>query len=168
MAVFNRKKGYQMTSDKDASWGLIYRLNALWSRVELPAEHGDYDSWNNILDSLYRNLLYRYKLEIQTVDDPQPDGTIKKKIIKVQMNEEAVDIYNFLTKNIFKAKGDFFRASKAATQNPVKKNEALISRSRWYHAVQLKDIWLRKYMQELGLYLKEIERSPGTALFGGG
>ena len=170
MAAFNRKHQYQMTPDKDAGWGLIYRLNNLWSRVDLPAEHGDYDSWNNILDRIYCNLLYRNKMEITMVDELNQDGVPngKKKVGAVKINEEVAEVYNFMTKNVFKAKGDFFKSSKLATQNPARKNDALIARSRWYHAVMMKDIWLRKYMQELGLYLKEVERSPGSALFGGG
>ena len=30
----------------------------------------------------------------------------------------------------------------------------------------LKEIWLRKYMSELGLYLKEVEHNPAGAMFG--
>ncbi len=41
------------------------------------------------------------------------------------------------------------------------------ARSKWYHSLQKKDIWLRKFMQTLKLYLKETEKRPGSVLFGG-
>ncbi len=72
-------------------------------------------------------------------------------------NEES---FAFLTKNIFQVKTDYFKA--------ISKRDRAIMRSRWYHKVLLKDVWLRKYMQELGLYLKEIANDPGSVLFGSG
>jgi hypothetical protein len=40
--------------------------------------------------------------------------------------------------------------------------------SRWYRALMFKDMWLRKLMMKLKLYLKEIEHTPGSSLFGAG
>ena len=153
-------KKFYLQPDKDAGWGLIYRLNNLWQKVDIPAEQGDYDSWNNILDRIYCNLLYRQNMEV-TKDE------VSGKIFDVKLNEDAVNIFNFLTKNLFRNKSEFLKVSKLPP-TPINKNNILIWRSRWYHSVMMKDIWLRKYMQELGLYLKEVEKSPGTALFGGG
>jgi len=47
---------YDSTPSRDSSLGLIFRLNGLWSKVDYPAEKGDYDSWNNILDRIFVNL----------------------------------------------------------------------------------------------------------------
>lgn len=36
-----------------------------------------------------------------------------------------------------------------------------------YRALMMKDIWLRKFMQERNLYLKEVEFNPANAMWGG-
>ena len=36
-----------------------------------------------------------------------------------------------------------------------------------YETLGYKDVWLRKFMQENGLYLKEIEFNPANAMWGG-
>jgi hypothetical protein len=142
-----------LSPDKDAGWGLIYRLNNLWARVDTPAENGDYDAWNNVLDRIYCNLLYRNKIDI--IKNEQ-----NGEIIEVKINEEPHKIFTYLTKNIFQAKSNYLRTANA--------RDKAIMRSRWYHKVLLKDVWLRKYMQELGLYLKEVANDPGSVLFGSG
>jgi hypothetical protein len=150
-----RKFSTSLSPEKDAGWGLIFRLNSLWAKVDIPAESGDYDSWNTVLDRIFCNLLYRNKMDI--VLDEQ--GRVQD----VKINEDSYKVYAFLTKKIFEAKIDYHKSIRA----PPNLSKSTILKSRWYHAVMLKDIWLRKYMQELGLYLKEIERAPGSALFGG-
>ena len=146
-----------MAPDKDAGWGLIFRLNSLWAKVDIPAEAGDYDTWTTLLDRIFCNLLYRNKFEV--IKDENG------KIIDVFIKEEPYDIYKLLGSKISKAKIDYHRA---LTDVRINQTQKLILKSRWYQSVMMKDIWLRKYMQELGLYLKEIEKSPGSALFGGG
>lgn len=146
-----------LSPDKDAGWGLIYRLNNLWARVDYPAEEGDYDSWNAVLDRIYCNLLYRNPLKV-TKD---PNG----EIVDISIEEEPHKVYKFLTKKVFEAKKQYQTVSKHPVINKQQAMEQAYS--KWYHAVMRKDVWLRKYMQELGLYLKELERSPANALFGG-
>jgi hypothetical protein len=48
------------------------------------------------------------------------------------------------------------------------KNDHRLStlRSRWYLALQRKDIFLKRAMNQLKLYIKITEGSPGTATFG--
>jgi len=155
-----RKFNQNLAPDKDAGWGLIYRLNNLWSKVDLPAEAGDYDHWNIILDRIFCNLFYRYPLAV-TED---ADGKVID--VKVDLTKDSsYKTFTFLSKKIFSNKIAYL----TMLPDPhVTKNQKMIAKSRWYHAVMLKDMWLRKFMQELGLYLKEVERSPGSALFGGG
>jgi len=52
-----KKAGFN-SPDKDAGWGLIYRLNNLWAQVDPKATSGDYEGWNFVLDRIYCNLLY--------------------------------------------------------------------------------------------------------------
>ena len=141
----------------DASMGLIYRVNILFSKVDAHAEVGDFDGWNILLDRIYCNLLYRNELDIKEEKDKV---TGKVKITGVSLGEEDDKIYRYLTVEIFKAKANYYQA---LIKNPKDK---VTMKSKWYRALLMKDIWLRKFMQQLKLYLKEIENSPGSSLFG--
>lgn len=151
--AYNTKFNPNGQSTLDASLGLIYRMNNLWARVDTPAENGDYDAWNIVLDRIFCNLSYR--------DDPTviKDPTTGA-ITDVQINDECEKIYKFLTAQIHKRKIDYLKAP------PGKIKEKTIAKSRWYHALRIKDIWLRKHMQKLGLYLRETKQDPAGALFG--
>lgn len=136
------------TPERDASLGLVFRLNFLWAQTDYAALEGNYDKWNNILDRVYCNLLYKEEIEVE-----EEDG----KITKVKLSIKDVRVYAFLSKNIHIIKREFMKSTK---------REKSIKRSKWYHAIQKKDIWLRKLMQTLKLYLKENIRTPGNAMFG--
>ena len=138
------------TPSTDASLGLVFRLNSLWNRADYAALAADYDKWNNILDAIYRNLLYREEMVVE-----ETNGAITK----VQFKKKDTKIYGFLSKRVADCRKEF----KTAGGSMQKKAQA---RSKWYHALQKKDIWLRKYMKQLNLYLKETEKRPGTAMFG--
>jgi len=134
----------------DASLGLVYRLNSLWNRADYAALEAKYDAWNNILDALYRNLLYREEVLVEE--------NSKGEIVAINLMKKDTKIYKFLSMKIAKAKNSFIR--------PKNLSAKMKARSQWYHAVQMKDIWLRKLMQSLKLYLKENERRPGSVMFG--
>ncbi len=140
--------------ERDASLGLVYRLNILWSKADYAALGGRYEEWNNVLDAIFRNLLYREKM-VTEIDDK--NGGV---ITDVNFSQKDTKIYRPLSLKIAKAKKDYHFAR-------PKKDKAR-ARSIWYHSLQKKDIWLRKFMMELRLYLKETERRPGSVLFGGG
>lgn len=137
--------------DRDASLGLVFRLNILWSKTDYAALGGRYDEWNNILDRIYCNLLYRNEMDTD-VDEETGE------IINVKLLKKDTKIYKHLSMQVAGAK----RSYKGA-RTKVEKGKA---RSKWYHSLQKKDIWLRKFMQTLKLYLKETEKRPGSTLFG--
>ena len=139
------------TPDRDASLGLIFRLNNLWSQVDYVSIGGLYDKWNNILDALYRNLLFRESL-ITDVDEKTG------RVTKIVLSNKDAESYRHLSLEIAKAKRNF-------NKTRVKRDK-IRARSVWYHAVQKKDIWLRKFMQKLKLYMKESEQRPGSSTFG--
>ena len=153
-----KKQNLYNSPNLDASLGLIFRLNTLWAKVDNHAEAADYDGWNVLLDRIYCNLLYREDMKVE--EDPTT-----KKIKNVSLSDEDEKVYKYLTTNIFRTKADYF---KTPLKNGLNITNKTIMKSRWYRAVMLKDIWLRKYMQKLKLYLKEVEHTPGSSLFGGG
>jgi len=140
------------TPDRDASLGLIFRLNHLWALTDYAALGGDYDKWNNLLDRIYCNLLYRNKMVVKK----DSEGKIESIILEKKDSGE----YNYISKQISLLRNTCRKIK------PKYSQKKKLFRSRWYHSIQKKDIWLRKLMQELQLYLKETEKTPGSAMFG--
>jgi len=138
----------------DTSYGLIYRLNYLWARVDREALSGNFDKWELVLDRIFSNLLYREDVEIKKNGRGEVD--------KVELTEKDVAVWRSLKRNIREAKRKVFLALR-------KRNvpELMNAKGEHYQALMLYDVWLRKFMQELRLYMKESERNPSTSLFGG-
>lgn len=152
-----RKQTYQPTID--AGIGLIYRLNYLWNQADQAALSGDLERWNFILDTIYRNLLYRNRMEIEyTVDEKGKPKEIKR----VGLMKEDLLIYDHYRRMLRQVKEKRLEARK-------KRNYFLFNwaEEKLYELLGNKDVWLRKFMQENGLYLKEIEFNPANAMWGG-
>lgn len=152
------KKNFNQPS-LDAGLGLIYRLNALWNRADNAALEGDMEKWNFVLDRIYCNLLYRNNMEVEYVNDEKGKP---KEIKKVGLMQEDIMIYDRFRKWIKTIKDNIYQSIKKRDRmNYNLQNEEL------YRALMLKDIWLRKFMQERNLYLREIEFNPANAMWGG-
>ena len=180
------KKKYN-SPDKDAGWGLIYRLNNLWQQVDPKATGGDYEGWNFVLDRIYCNLLYDDDMIIKRIyqcDRGHTFSTFKKttdclkclkskektdiKLIRIEsvgLSEEDELIYKFLTNKIKEAMNNKLKAVKS--ENKTYKDKTVEEHKEdYYRALMMKDIWLRKFMQGLGLYLRVIDRDLSNALLG--
>ena len=154
------KKNYE--ADLDAGLGLIFRLNKLWPVADINAQAGEYEKWDHALDCIYRNLLYRNSTEV--IRDE-----VTNEIKDIKLKPEDREEYEFLSKIIFKWRRLYqLKVGLNISEETKKKlhHSAAYYRSKWYQALQMKDIWIRKFMKELNLYLKESIKSPGTALFG--
>lgn len=150
-----RRNNY--TPNVDAGYGLIYRLNDLWNGADRKALSGDLDGWNHVLNAIYRNLLYRYPVEVEYID-----GDKSKGIIDIKLNEGD--------RKIFEKFSEMIREKRAKVHKAVRiKNRSAynIARQEYHEILSLKDIWLRKFMQDRGLYLKEVEFDPSRAMWGG-
>jgi len=153
--------GKTISPDKDTGWGVIYRLNNLFNEVETLAPSGDYNSWNYKLDRIWSNLLYREDLEI--IRDEETN-----EITSIKYDEEAFEIKNFFDMRIARLKKEMREASRKTPEGRdiLLNKEYIHAKNKLYKLITLKDIWLRKYMQSLGLYLKEIEYNPAGAMWG--
>ncbi len=149
-----------ITPKHDSTLGLIFRLNGLWAEVDIPAKKGDYDGWNNVLDRIYVNLLYRNDMEVEKND--------KGEIIKVELSKDDDKVHKYLSAKIanYKRKHATVKGvyNKEGPYKGIQKKK--IYRGLWYNALMKKDIWLRKHMNFLNLYIKETKKSPGSSLFG--
>jgi len=145
----------EITPKYDSTLGLIFRLNNLWAKVDIPAENGEYEAWNNVLDRIYNNLAYRGKTKI----DKDENGKILRIIIEDDDDEE----FQVLSMRINACRQSFLKA-KGTTKGVSNKK---LARSRWYKALNTKDVWLRRFMHKLNLYIKETTKTPGAAMWGG-
>jgi len=145
----------EITPKYDSTLGLIFRLNALWAQADLPAQNGEYGAWNNVLDRLYNNLAYRSKTKVTK--------NSKGEIVGIVVDDEDDREYNFLSKriNFYKRKSTSVKGLTNGISNKK------IMRSKWYDALNTKDIWLRRFMHKLNLYIKETTKVPGSAMWGG-
>ena len=142
----NKEKVY--SPSHDSSLGLIYRLNNHWQEVDIAAIDGDYDRWNNILEVIHRNLIYRNPMEISE------DG----KTIKLSANDKQG--WKILCKNVLISKRNQLNNKKIKPQAGRK------CQDRRYYWLDLKDVFMRKLMFSQKLYLKETARTPGQSTFG--
>lgn len=150
----------EMSPDKDTGWGVIYRLNDLFREVETLATSGDYDKWNYKLDRIWSNLCYREDLKI--VKD------VNGEIVSIEFNESSYEIKKFFDREIMKVKKEMREAKKKVPEGSEYKNlrEYVSAKNKLYKIILMKEIWLRKYMRELKLYLKEMEFNPAGAMWG--
>jgi hypothetical protein len=146
--------------DKDTGWGVIYRLNELFREVENLSPSGDYDKWNFKLDRIWSNLLYKNPLKIEKDEN--------ENITSIEFDEDAFRIKTFFDKEIALCKKEMREAKKEtpAGQDFAQNKKYIGAKNKLYKLITKKDIWLRKFMQELGLYLKETEYNPAGAMWG--
>jgi DNA-directed RNA polymerase subunit L len=149
-----RNKASDYAPELDASLGLIFRLNDLWAQADRRANVGRIDDWEITVDTIYRNLLYRNKISIVK----ESDGTMD-----VKLCDEDCAIWNILKNNIAEIKKKIIVAN---SRKEVSHLRTL--RLQHYNAVQLYDIWVKKFMhQETRLYIREGELTPsGSVMFG--
>ncbi len=139
-----------LTPDKDAGMGLIYRLNNLWVRADYFSEKGQQDKWDIILDIIFSNLNYRNEM-VKVVD---------KKTGKISYKLAGNDffIFKYFKLEIYTINDDISK-----TRNPKTKEEL---KSKLYYRLFEKGIWLRRMMQKQKLYLKESEQRQGSSTYG--
>lgn len=138
----------------DASYGLIYRLNFLWAKVDRERLSGHYDTWELTLDTVFSNLLYR--------EEPEVIQTENGEVEVVTIQDESYKIWERLKKDIAIAKQNKVKALLARDIGKLN-----LAKRAHYDALNRYDIWVRKFMHTLKLYMKESERNPSLALFGG-
>ena len=148
-------KGFSSkTPQIDGGLGLVIRLNILFNRADRASLAGDFDEWNHVLDRVFVNLCYRQPLDCEINE--------QGKITKLRLDEDGNKIYEEFARQIRDIKRDILNALKAKNILSLQ-----MDKQKYYDTLVLKDIWLRKYMNELGLYLKETSFDVTSAMFGG-
>lgn len=144
------KYDFRQQGDLDASLGLIMRLNKHWYEADEAADQGNFAKWNIKLDTIFRNLCFKESLDIELEDG---------KVISVKLCKQDRIAFEYLNKTVKEA------SKRLATVKS--KKEYLEAKEKLYEAMQLKDIGVRKFMQQLKLYLKQGDGNPANAMWGG-
>jgi len=155
MAYRGKSPADGFNTQLDAGLGLIFRLNFLWKEADRFALDGDLDKWSYVLDRIFCNLSYRGQMDI-LIDENDNIKSIKL----VKKDEE---IFRRLQEDVKLVK---LRKTNALKQKSTSQYNQY--QNDHYDVLMIKDIWLRKMMHELGLYLKEADKNPALAMFGGG
>ena len=145
------KFDYRSGDPLDASLGLIMRLNKLWYEADDSACARDFAKWNTKLDCIFRNLLFKEYLDLE-VDD-------EGKVISCKLSKLDQNLYDYLNKAV-KIASRKYKLAKTKDEYDTAKEDL-------YNALSLKDIGLRKFMFQLKLYLKQGDRNPANAMWGG-
>jgi len=166
----------------DTSIGIVMRLNSYWIQADQFCSESEFRAWNNILDIIFRTL--NYEDQVEQIRDEKTDEFIEVKFRdkeKENNNYFSTKINSanlFYNKAIKEYKGfrddDYpenlsfedrergIRNKKVFLKTQVIKGKRLLR-----EALEQKDMWLRKYMHRLGLYLKTYDSQTSNALFGG-
>jgi intergrase/recombinase len=140
--------------EKDTGWGLIFRLNDLMADIETAIDNGNLNKWDQKMDRIFCNI--RFKESAEVIKDEAG------KIVDVKLSKDDVETFNFLNREIGQK-----RVSMKGAYILKNFKEYHKAKNELYNLLMKKDIWLRKLMAELHLYLKEVEHDPRKAIYGG-
>ena len=135
----------------DSSLGLIFRMNLLWNKVEDHAQKGDFEGWNTLLDRIFCNLLYKNPME----DVLDEEG----KVVDIELTQEDLNLFELLNKDYLQAKKKVQRART--------RRDMVEAKNDVYESLMKKDVGLRKFMYEIGLYYRKGDKNPARAMWGG-
>jgi hypothetical protein len=138
----------------DASMGLVFRLNRLWSLTDSHAAAGDLEKWDGILERIYCNLMYKDEFELVRNADGE--------IVEVKLSPKDIEITERLNHKVIIAKDKMKNAYEKR-----KRSLYIDAKNEFYEALKMKDIGLRKLMFALKLYMKQSDSNPSRAMWGG-
>ena len=158
--AYNNKKNIRSPTI-DAGYGLIFRLNWLWAQADMLSLKGELDHYNFVLDRVWVNLGWRDEMEYVYAAGENPRHE-NAKITDVDFNTKEAKVFIIFKSKIKRVKAKIHAALKSRNRAAY-----VFGREEYYNILMMKDVWLRKVMNEKGLYLKESEFDPSRAMFGG-
>jgi len=141
---------------KDTGWGLIFRLNLIMGKIENDLETGNLEKWNLHIDRIYVNIMFKDQGEY--IYDKQG------KIIDITFSKEDVEMFQKFAEKIKIIKT---KIGTELWQEEPRINLINQYKDELYSILFKKDMWIRKRMFILKLYLRETESDPRKAIYGG-
>ena len=138
---------------QDTGWGLIFRLNDIMRKVELATENGDLDKWNLLIDRIYANILYKNPMDVLKDKKDEPTS--------ITFSPDDIKEFSHFNKLIAMLRKQMREAKENENINQLKPLH-----DKLYSTIFKKDIWIRKKMFKLNLYLREVDNNPMKAIYG--
>jgi len=157
--AYNRSSG-MFQPKQDTGWGLIFRLNKLMEKIENDIENGNLEKWSFHIDRIFVNIIYKIDAEIIYEDEEQ------KKIADIKLAPEDIEVFSKLNQKIANIKNKI-SLNLMGSRELEDKLELKRLKEELYGMIFKKDIWIRKKMFKLNLYLKQLESDPRRAIYGG-
>lgn len=156
------RRGVNYEPGNDASLGLIYRLNNLWSLADQKALSAKLDEWNFVLERIFCNLMYTPVYPVNT------NGS--QEVTSIDLIDDDYKIFNMFKKKIKIIKSEMRKGLKLFKEGNKIDGVKIVNQQNqdFYDTLMEKDIWLRKLMMKLKLYLRQSDSSnPSKSMWGG-
>ena len=140
-------------TELNTGWGLIYRLNRLLSSIDVYAREGKYAEWELALDRIFCNLMYKEPADV--IEDDNGN------ITDIEITDKDYKVFIKIKENLSDKKRKILLARKKGVAEFHK------AKFDYYMEMTRYDIWVKSFMQERKLYLKQSDFNPGRAMWGG-
>lgn len=156
--AFKYQNQFGQEQQKDTSWGLIYRLNELFRQIETDVAGGNHVNWNLRLDRIFANICFKNPVEV-TKDE-------KGNILDVQIKEDDIIIFQHFNRKIKTIQDKInFISTNDNLYDDQKKKEITKLKNDLYDLLYQKDLWMRKLLFHLKLYLQNEQAEPAKAIY---
>lgn len=139
---------------QDTGWGLIFRLNGILNKIEYANDNGNLGAWNNLMDRVYINIVFKNPEEIIKDEDG--------KVTDIKFSKDDIEVFSKINERITEIKKNIESYKRA---EEIEKFN--IEMNKLYNQLIKKDIWLRKKLFQFNLYLRQVEHDPRRAIYGG-
>lgn len=148
----------QFQPRQDTGWGLIYRLNLLFGKVETDRENCDLDSWNKHIDAIHSNASDQRKMEVVKNESGE--------VTELKFQKEDTEVLVWFAKQIKEIKDGVAKTKEDKDEEDDEKKKKLAKLDdAYYNVLVQKDMWIRKYLGDL--YRKVVIHDPRSAIYGG-
>lgn len=141
----------------DTGMGLVYRLNQLMRDIENYVIRGDSLKWSFCIDRIFVNICYKDPLDILKDD--------KGNVINFKVKKTDIQIFTIFQNKVEAVKREMTEINSSNLDDEDKKAELFKLRNKLYGIILQKDLWIRKLLYELKLYLKSEESEPQKAIY---
>jgi hypothetical protein len=154
--AYQSKWNNNAATPKDTGWGLIYRLNLIMGKIENDLETSNLDKWNLHIDRIYANIMFK--------DQGEYVYDNKGNILDIKFSKEDVEMFQRFAQQIRSIQQKINTEKMKEEPSPAAIH---IYKDQLYSVLFKKDMWIRKIMFTLKLYLRENESDPRKAIYGG-
>lgn len=147
-------KNWQSEMKLDTGISLIFRISDILKKIEFDCERGDLESWDRHIGRIFNNVMFKAPGEV--VKNEQGE------IIDFHLTKEDMEIFGMFNRNIFSIRKAMIEARRDGDRE-----ELQLLNLKYHSTINKKDLWIRKLLFKLDLYLQRAEHDPSKAIYGG-